>query len=128
MDWAVDGTDLTQEPIRESTQEYQDSEFSDELRLSDPAHPLFPTSLWSNSATIHITWGSQDWADSRTQRVGNAPCDAVPLAEAQRRDGHLSKNWGSRFLWLGEQISFPQDRNLESDALETSLFHGAREP
>ena len=35
----------------ESAQEYQDNEFSDELGMSDPAHPLFPASLFSNSAT-----------------------------------------------------------------------------
>ena len=27
MDWAVDTTDLTQEPIQESAKEYQNSEF-----------------------------------------------------------------------------------------------------
>ena len=40
MDWAVDATDLTQEPILESAHEYQDSEFNDKLSLSDTTYPL----------------------------------------------------------------------------------------
>ena len=43
MEWAVDGTDLAQEPILESAQENQDSDFRDELHVSDTPHPLFPT-------------------------------------------------------------------------------------
>ena len=37
-----------------SAQEYQDNEFSDELGVSDPAHPLFPACLFSSSATDHM--------------------------------------------------------------------------
>ena len=37
-----------------SAQEYQDNDFSDELGVSDPTHPLFPTSQFSNSATNHM--------------------------------------------------------------------------
>ena len=37
------GTDLAQEPILESAQENQDSDFRDELHVSDTPHPLFPT-------------------------------------------------------------------------------------
>ena len=40
MDWAVDATDLTQEPILESAHEYQDNEFIDKLSVSDPTYPL----------------------------------------------------------------------------------------
>ena len=36
-----------------SAQEYQDKEFSDELGLSAPPHPLFPASLDSNNAVTH---------------------------------------------------------------------------
>ena len=36
-----------------SALEYQDIEFRDEVGLSDPTHPLFPTYLWSNNATSH---------------------------------------------------------------------------
>ena len=43
MDWAVDGTDLAQEPILESAQENQDSDFIDELHVSETPHPLFNT-------------------------------------------------------------------------------------
>ena len=42
MDWAVDGTDLTHEPILESAQEYQDKDFSDEVCVWDTPHPLLP--------------------------------------------------------------------------------------
>ena len=45
----------------ESAQDNQDSEFRDELSLSDPAHPLFPTNLSSNSATYHSLWCCQNW-------------------------------------------------------------------
>ena len=37
------GTDLAQEPILESAHENQDSDFRDELHVSDTPHPLFPT-------------------------------------------------------------------------------------
>ena len=40
MDWAVDATDLTQEPILESLHEYQDNEFIDKLSVSDSTYPL----------------------------------------------------------------------------------------
>ena len=40
-----EGTDLTQEPILESAQEYQDIDFKDGLHVSDTPHPLFPTVL-----------------------------------------------------------------------------------
>ena len=45
----------------ESAQDNQDNEFRDELNSSDPAHPLFPTNLNSNSATYHSLWGCQNW-------------------------------------------------------------------
>ena len=45
MDWAVDGTDLTHEPILESAQEYQDNDFNDEVSVWDTPHPLLPLSL-----------------------------------------------------------------------------------
>ena len=44
MEWN-EPTDLAHEPIRESAQEYQNSEFNDELSVSNPTHPLFPTGL-----------------------------------------------------------------------------------
>ena len=52
----------------ESAQEYQDDEFSDELGLSDPTHPLFPASLYSNNAVTHKNCGQPILADKRTQQ------------------------------------------------------------
>ena len=50
-------------------QEYQDCEFSDELSLSDPIHPLFPASLCSNSATASIMWQGQNWQTGGRSRL-----------------------------------------------------------
>ena len=45
----------------ESAQEYKDNDFRDELEVSAPTHPLFPTSLNSNNTVNHKMWGSQNW-------------------------------------------------------------------
>ena len=52
----------------ESTPEYQDDEFRDEVGLSDPLHPLFPTSPESNNAVTHKNCGQPELADWRTQQ------------------------------------------------------------
>ena len=63
------GRRISLEADSESAQEYQDSEFSDELGLSDPTHPLFPTCLCPATATGHIVWGSQNWQTRGRSRI-----------------------------------------------------------
>ena len=53
----------------ESAKEYQDDEFSDELGLSDPPHPLFPTSLDSNCTVTHRNWQAGGRSRMSEQRV-----------------------------------------------------------
>ena len=53
----------------ESAQEYQDDDFSDELGLSDPPHPLFPTSLDSNYTVIHRNWQARGRSRISEQQV-----------------------------------------------------------
>ena len=53
----------------ESAQEYQDDDFSDELGLSDPPHPLFPTSLDSNCTVTHRNWQAGGRSRMSEQRV-----------------------------------------------------------
>ena len=52
MSRQVDGSRSTADPG--SAQEYQDKEFNDEVSVSDPSHPLFPTCLLSKTAADHM--------------------------------------------------------------------------
>ena len=52
---------------KESAQEYQDKDFRDELEVSTPTHPLFPTCLGSNNNANHNVVQSE-LADMRTQQ------------------------------------------------------------
>ena len=77
------GTDLAQEPILESAQENQDSDFRDELHVSDTPHPLFPTVPWSNSATSLQVGCSQDWRTRGRSRITLRQSGTEPLTKVE---------------------------------------------
>ena len=54
-DWALDTTDLTQEQILESTQDYQDDVFFRYIGFVGSSLSSNPANLLSNGATINAT-------------------------------------------------------------------------
>ena len=73
---SIDGSHSRTNP-RISTRETKTMDLMMKLGLSDPPHPLFPSDLWSNSATVMML--QPELEDQGTQQEALRQNDAVLL-------------------------------------------------